>query len=407
MPELEDAILYIGGGASQIVPIASLSEAAFYVAATDRNLSSPCATVASDVFTVDATDIAGLIEVADKISKHRRLVGVYGVADYAFASVMAVARHIGLKGPVAESVELFTDKARTVTRLRDNGLPVPETHWVGQPGKRPPPKQLEALSGQNIVVKARSLNNSSGVHVLPGCNLDMIHAAIDSIYAQSDGVLIESFVEGYIANVDGLMLDGSFFSISTTRRRNDPDIPSICTTMIQPAGGPEFTEKASALAESAARALGMVTGPLTVDLIVAGDGEMTILEVSPHFHNIGSEILRKNGNPLLAYFTWLRGDPGWRTYLPNGSARHGVLCQKLIDQSGTIVSIEGREELARQPGYAASHFVRDVGDRVSCGPLHKDLLCLVWATGRNEGEINALIEHVECHLVAVINNSDT
>ena len=256
-------------------------------------------------------------------------------------------------------------------------------------------------------MKARSLNNSAGVHILADCNPDRVRTAIDSIHAQSDGVLIESFVEGYIANVDGLMLDGSFFAISTTRRRNDPDIPSICTAMVQPAGGPEFAEKASVLAESVAGALGIVTGPLTVDLIVAEDGEITVLEVSPHFHSIGCEILRENGNPLLAYFNWLRGDSDWRKYLPNGSARHGVLCQKLVDQSGVIISIEGREELVCRPGYAASHFVRDVGDRVISGPSHKDLLCLVWATGQNEDEINAQIEHVERHLVPIIDNSIT
>lgn len=405
MPELEDAILYIGGGASQIVPIASLAEAGFHVAATDRNSSSPCADVASEVFAVDATDVEGIVKVAEKISEHRRLVGVYGVADYAFASVMAVARHIELRGPDCEAVELFTDKARTITRLREKGLRVPETHWMGQTDKKPPPEILDSLSGQNVVVKARSLNNSAGVHVLADCNQDMIHTAIDSIFAQSDGVLIESFVEGYITNVDGLMLDGSFFAISTTRRRNDPDIPSVCTAMVQPAGGPEFTEKASALAESAARALGLVTGPFTVDVIVANDGEMTILEVSPHFHNIGCEIIRGNGNPLLAYFIWLRGGSDWQNFLPNGEARHGVLCQKLIDQSGMIVSIEGREELARRPGYAASYFVRDVGDRVSSGPSHKDLLCLVWATGHDEDEINAQIEHVERRLVPIIDNN--
>ena len=156
MPETDDAILYIGAGASQIVPIASLSEAGIHVAATDRNPSSPCATVAGDVFAVDATDIEGITAVAEKISKQRRLVGVYGVADYAFASVMAVARRIGLKGPDCESAELFTDKALTVARLHEHGLPVPESHWKGGAGKTPPPEILEVLSGQNVVVKARS-----------------------------------------------------------------------------------------------------------------------------------------------------------------------------------------------------------------------------------------------------------
>jgi hypothetical protein len=307
-----------------------------------------------------------------------------------------------LKGPRFEDAALFTDKALTSQRLRSSGVPVPDLYWSGDAPATPDDHVLAALDGRDIVIKPRDGNNSRGVTILRNAPREAIRSALAAPAAGSRRMMIERFLEGRIGNVDGLVVDGVLLPISTTIRLDDPDRPAVCRAMIQPAGLPGHDARMFALAQRVADAVGYHAGPLTMDVVIAGDGTVHVLEVSPHFHNISCEIARGNGNPMAAYGAWLLGRPDWRQHLPSGSARHGVCYQKFVDASGVVEEIAGVEALRALPGFVDATFFCGPGDRVRCAAGERDRLCLVWASAETREALDRIIEHIEHDVRAVV-----
>lgn len=400
MTKLPPAFLYIGGSYPQLAAIRSLRQLGFFVVVTDINADAPARDDADLFAQIGAHEVERILELAEMVSESHTLAGVYGVADYAFDAVLGVARGFALKGPRCEAGDLLTDKAKTNARLRARGLPVPELHWIGEDG--PDDWLISSLAGRNVVVKARSLNNSKSVIPLRVARADEIKQAIRKVAAAGGGIMIEALVTGSVGNVDGLMLAGKFYPISTTIRHNDPDVPAVCTAMIQPGGVPEYEKLVFALADQAAKALGYETGPFTVDLIIGDKAEIFILEVSPHFHNITCEIARGNGNPMAAYASWLREDANWNLHLPRGTARHGFLYQKFVEGEGVITAILGLDELSKWPCHIDTRVFSNVGDRVASSADRKNLLCLVWAASDKREDIDNVLKFIEHDVRAVV-----
>jgi phosphoribosylaminoimidazole carboxylase (NCAIR synthetase) len=393
MTQLPPAFLYIGGSYPQLAAIQSLRRLGLYLVVTDLNADAPARDVADHFAQVSAQDIAAISALGDDVSKTHTIMGVYGVADYAFEAVLAVARRFELKGPRCEGARLLTDKAETSARLRAAKLPVPHLYWSGEAG--PDARTLNTLTGRDLIVKPRSLNNSHAVIPLYAASTAALAYAIRTVAAADGGVMIEERVEGRIGNVDALMLAGSCHPISTTIRRNDPITPAVCTAMIQPGGTPDCEQGLFVIAEQVANALGYDNGPLTVDIVHGADGKISILEVSPHFHNINCEIARHNGNPMAAYGAWLMESADWRRYLPNGKSCYGVLFQKFVDGDGVIKAIHGMDELSRWPCHVDTRIVSKVGDHVTHTTGRKNLLCLVWAVSDRRKDIDDVVRFIE------------
>ena len=389
------AFLYLGGSYPQRSAIQSLRDVGLFVAVTDRSAIAPAGEIADRFAAIDATDCDDIVRLADDLARERPLLGAYGVADYAFPSVAAVARRHSLKGPRFEGQGLFTDKALTSKRLRACGVPVPDVYWSGDASAAPDDGTLGGISGRDIVIKPRDSHNSLGVTVLRSATPDAMRREVTGLAAMSRGSMIEAFHEGRIGNVDGLVIDGEFNPISTTVRLNDPDRPTVCTAMIQPAGLAGHNSRGFDLAQRAAAAIGYQAGPITLDVVIGDDGSVHVLEVSPHYHAVSCEIARGNGNPMAAYGAWLLGRSDWRRHLPSGPAKHGVCYRKFVDAPGIVTAITGLEQLVTMPGFVDAKLLLRPGDRARCSQEHRDLLCLVWATADSRDALDRIIEHIE------------
>lgn len=404
-PEPSPAFLYIGGSHPQRRAIEGLREAGLFVVLTDRSEDAPARSVADAFAPIDATSCAAIVRLSDTVARDRPLIGAYAVADYAVPGLAAVAQRHRLKGPRFEAADLFTDKALTSERLRSVGIPVPHLYWSGSTPESPPGDVLDRCEGRDLVVKPRDANNSRGVTVLKRASQDAILAALEGLNDVSRHAMIEAWCDGAIGNVDGLVADSVFHPISTTVRRNDPGQPVVCTAMIQPAGLPGHDARAFGLAARVATAIGYDSGPITIDLVIGGDGSLSVLEVSPHFHNVQCEIARGNGNPMAAYGAWLLGRPDWRRHLAAADARHGACCQIFVTGSGVMSRVAGLTEIAAFPGVVDIDVRLQPGSRVAGPNGQKVLMCLVWAAAGTREELDRIIERVERGLSAIFIDS--
>jgi len=373
------SILFVGGSHTQRIAVRSLHKAGFDVHVTDRDMAPPCEVETPYVHHLDATDVNGIAALATRLQEDGTLIGAYGIADYAMPAVAAVNRLLGGRAASPAAMMTMIDKDATKLALRRGGVPTPGTLWAGDPDTfdaracaAPDPTVRE------LIVKPANVHASLGIARVSRGDSAALADAVRSAGVVARPVLVEEYLDGCIWNVDALAIDGVAHAVSVTRRIAHERLAFLPSVQIQPrrAEEPQFGRLAE-LAQRVATCLAYRNGPFTIDLIQAVSGPK-VLEVSPHFHSITLEILRRNGNPLLAWMRYLAGDSGWQSDLEPSGELAGALAMLRAETLGRLVAIEGEDVLAHDSRCAAYVRLKPDGTVIRSRSAAGGLLALAW-----------------------------
>ena len=394
-------MVYLGGAYPQSVNIKLLKKSGLSVVLFDMNPNAYSQIFCDEFYNIGVENWPDILRILESGADRYEIVSVYGIADYAFESVAKINERFRIPGISVTGAKYFTNKIITKEKLQSAGLSVPKLFWSGRQIDEGSLESLaKKIGGHPVVVKNSIQNNSKGVTIIETPNFTNLKIAIKSALDYSGEALIEEFIPGELGNVDGLVLEGDYYPVSTTTRKQCKNIPTLTQAMIQPSEWPHLNAKLHDFATSAAGALNYVNGPITLDYIVSDNEKIYCLEVSPHFHSIQSDLLRGNGEPLTAYVKARCGDT---RMIKNYVLREGFkpancfLLQKFISGYGKVKRVIGEAFLRNHANVLDSYFYIKKGNIL---PKNKSLslLALVWVSFETLEDKNTLLEDVLINL---------
>jgi len=304
----EKAVIYIGGSKPQIPGIQAAKRAGLFTVVTDKSETAPGAERGDRFARISATDIEQLLTLALQIEQHYQLVGCYGIADYAYEAIGAINEKFELPGGSREVYRRTSNKHIAKKLWRSAGLPVANALVVDVDEEITEIRyEIQEHLTLPAIVKPVDSYNAQGVTLLTTLAGSQLQVAVSRAFQHGRPVMIESYLEGLHVNVDILMLDGKAFPVVCTERwfYDESGIRSFCglqpSEIVKPME-PDLYD----LAARSSRCLGLIYGPITVDVIVTEDGPK-LLEISPHFHSLVTTAIRDGGNSIQAWFHYLAG----------------------------------------------------------------------------------------------------
>lgn len=231
------------------------------------------------VVPLGAVDAA--VEVIVALHRRTPLNAVLAVDDQGVAVAAAAAERLGLVHNPPEAVALTKDKARMRDRLAAASLPQPAYRVV-------PPGTDVALAASEVgypcVVKPVSRSASQGVIRVD----DAREAAAAGIRIRAivgdgpDPLLVERFVPGAEVAVEGLLRGGRLEVLAVFDKPDPMDGPFFEETIyVTPSRQPPSALAAiEATAARAAEVLGLLEGPVHIELRTSAAGMVTVLELA-------------------------------------------------------------------------------------------------------------------------------
>jgi predicted ATP-grasp superfamily ATP-dependent carboligase len=233
-------------------------------------------------------EAASLRAIEEAVAR-RPVDGVLAVGDRPAVLAASTLRVLGLPGHPPEAAAIARDKRRMRERLRDAGLPAPETS-VLEAGDDPAP--TAAALDYPVVVKPTTLSGSRGV--IRADDPASFVAAVDRIrrlLASPDirvsaggdpGVVqVERYIAGAEYALEGLLEHGALRVLAIFDKPDPLEGPFFEETLyVTPSRAAHATQQAivSAVA-AAAHAMGLHHGPIHAECRVAADG-VYVLEVA-------------------------------------------------------------------------------------------------------------------------------
>jgi len=217
------------------------------------------------------------------VALHRRtpLDAVLAVDEQGVGIAAAAAARLGFRHNPPEAVALTKDKGRLRDRLATTSLP--------QPAYRLVVRDADVASaatevGYPCVVKPISRSASQGViRVDDATQADAAGVRIRAIVGDSsEPLLVEQFVSGAEVAVEGLLIGGQLKVLAVFDKPDPLDGPFFEETIyITPSRQPPSVLAAvEATGARAAAALGLVEGPVHIELRIDAKGVVTILELA-------------------------------------------------------------------------------------------------------------------------------
>ncbi len=231
------------------------------------------------VVPLEAGDAA--VEAIMSLHRRRPLDAVLAVDDQGVAVAAASAARLGLRHNPPEAVANTKDKGRMRDCLAAASLPQPAYRIVARDADV---ASAATEVGYPCVVKPISLSASQGVIRAD----DATQAAAAGVRARAilgdspEPLLVESFVSGAEVAVEGLLLGGQLRVLVVFDKPDPMDGPFFEETIyVTPSRqSPSILAAIEATAARAAAALGLVEGPVHIELRLSATGVVTILELA-------------------------------------------------------------------------------------------------------------------------------
>ena len=225
---------------------------------------------------------AGAAAVEAIVALHRRtpLDAVLAVDDQGAAVAAASAARLGLRHNPPEAVANTKDKARMRDCLATASVPQPAYRIVARDADV---ASAATEVGYPCVVKPISRSASQGViRVDDATQADAAGVRIRAILGDSpEPLLVESFVSGAEVAVEGLLLGGQLRVLAVFDKPDPMDGPFFEETIyVTPSRQPPSVLAAIEATAARAAALGLVEGPVHIELRLSATGIVTILELA-------------------------------------------------------------------------------------------------------------------------------
>lgn len=389
-------ILYVGGSYPQKFVIESLTKAGHIVTLTDAKSNPPSAVFASDFLQINAIDTVSLIKTASGIQSKNGSLLTYGIADYACASCATINEKLKIDHQNSDAMRAMIDKDRSRVLLKAANVPVPEVIWSGKTAVFDVRLANSIMASHphiaDVIVKPNKSSASSGVSK---CFLHDSQKLINSVMSAlefGNESSIEQYVSGDIWNLDLLVTDGEPHLISLTQRIAHENLDFLPSAQIQiPLREIDDISKYTEMAHCIVKAFNYYAGPMTVDFIMSSEGPI-ILEASPHFHMAGMEILRGNGNPMLAWVEYMSGNREWAEHINRTHDKAGLLMMIRADATGILQGIS-KEAILRSNEFVVDYIrLKDNGAKLDALDARSSLISLAWLTAQTSKQLKTFAQ---------------
>jgi biotin carboxylase len=312
---------------------------------------------------------------ADFDASARRILALAGAVDAVVAAdtpmlVLAatVAAAMGLPHNPVDAVRTATDKAAQRRCWAAAGVPQPSFRLVAAGDCV---RLAATAAGFPCVVKAVSLSGSQGVLRAddPAAAVEAarrIRQVLDEAERPaSEPLLVEGYLPGPELSIDGVLNDGDLTVTAVFDKPGMPDGPTFEETLLVSPSRLAAGTLAAAVrtAADAARALGLVTGPVHAELRICDRGP-AMLELAPRsIGGLCSRALRFPGGASLEEIV-LANALGRPVPAAAGPARPSGVFMLPVPRPGILRAVEGRDGALAVPGVTGLTITIPPGQRV-------------------------------------------
>lgn len=286
-------LLCLGGSPYQLAPIRVARARGHRVITCDYLPDNPGHCLADEYYNISTTDINGVLALARKL----RIDGVLAFAsDPAAPTAAIVAAELGLPGNPPEAVYTLTNKDKYKSFLRDNGFASPQSFGVTNYADAQIAYSLLAGDMElnpRVLVKPVDASGSRGVTLVQRVSDLPIAFASALAHSRARRVVIEGLIEHVLQIAgDGFIHQGEvvFCEFGREHFGRMPFVPigesfPIDTNEALLTRVREDIQRLLTL-------LGMRTGAFNLDVLIAADSTIHLLEVGPRAGgNLISEAL--------------------------------------------------------------------------------------------------------------------
>lgn len=334
------------------------------------------------------------------------LDAVVAVDDQGVLVAALAGARLGLAHNPPDAVAATRNKATLRRALDAAGVPQPAFR-VAAPGDDV--AQLARAVGLPCVVKPLSLSASRGVlraddAAAAAAAADRIRALLCDEGAAEESLLVERYLPGAEIAVEGLLRGGRLEVLAVFDKPDPMEGPTFEETLlVTPSRLPEAVlATITSTVSDAARALGLVEGPIHAELRVGPGGHVGLLELAAR--SIGGLCSRtlRFGLGLTLEDVILRHALGLPLdALASAFDASGVLMLPVLE-AGTLVEVRGQEAARAVPGVVDVEITIARGRPVRPLPEGDRYLGFVFARGRTPEEVENALRTAGDRLVTVI-----
>ena len=219
------------------------------------------------LLTLDLQNPARAADGAHEFARQHPIDAVVGVDDDTAVVAAAVAERLRLKGNPVRAAVAARDKHQQRRLLAEAGVPIPRfaLHRLDED-----PRELATTIAYPCVLKPLRLSASRGViRADNAAGFVVAHARLNAIVAGCDtSFLVEEFIPGYEVALEGLLMNRRLHLLALFDKPDPLDGPFFEETIyVTPSRVPAGLQATIVqCAERAARALGLVEGPIHAEL---------------------------------------------------------------------------------------------------------------------------------------------
>jgi biotin carboxylase len=260
-------LLVLGAGPAQLGVLAAARKRGLTVVAADRDPSAPGFRYADRRAIVSIEDEPAI----DRLARAEAVDGIVAPGtDHAVATAARVAARLALPHPLTADVAMLAvSRRRQRERLAEAGLAQPRSIVCRTQEEV---AAAAAELGYPVVVETPDRSGERGVALAP----DSASLAAAAAAALGEYCLVEELLGGRMVTVNAFSLAGRFVPLTVTDREQAPPpafgvpLAHLWPAELEPAEVGAAVEAAA----SAARALGIESGPTTTQVILGEDGPL-------------------------------------------------------------------------------------------------------------------------------------
>jgi len=354
-------LLVLGAGPAQLGVLAAARARSLTVVAADRDPSAPGFRYADRRAIVSIEDEPAI----ERLARAEEVEGIVAPgSDHAVAVAARVAQRLGLTHPVEPEVAtLAVNKLKQRERLTAAAIAQPRSLVC-----RTLDEVAEAAAelGYPVVIEAPDRAGERSVALSPDREAVAAAAAEALAEAHGDYCLVEELVTGSTVTVNAFSVGGRFAPLTVTDRELAPP-PAFGVTLahVWPAELESSDIAAAiALAGAAARAVGLVEGPSTTQVLIPDEGPPLLAKLSArigggHDGELCRVALGVDAN-ALAIAAALGEDVRPQDLAPTRGV--GAACVRfLVAPAGALHEVRGVEEAYAVDGVRGIRIYRKPG----------------------------------------------
>ena len=285
----DDIFMIVGAGFGQLPAIDAVRAMGLRSLAVDCDKNAPGMKTADIAIPVDIVDMEGVIAVA----RAHNICGVITMqSDIGVPTVGAVVDALGLPGNGRVVADRCSNKILTRQAFAERGVPQPDFEVVSSEEEA---FHSASKIGFPCVIKAPDSSGSRGV-VKVKAPEDIPKAVNEAkTYSRGSRLLVEEFIDGIEIGAQAFSINGhcAMALVHYDEISTPPGMVPIAHAFPSSLSHKNL-ERAKSAVKACVDALGIVTGPSNIDLILDREGKPHIIEVGAR---IGATCL-----PELVYY---------------------------------------------------------------------------------------------------------